>query len=285
MSSHRDAILTIQCPDQRGIVAKISDFIFHHDGNIVQSDQYTTDPEDGLFFMRIAFRFDGKKHPIKKMEEDFAKLAKALKARWNIHYSHQKKRMGILVSKTGHCLIDLLYRVKSGELPVDVTCVVSNHEDLKKDVRAAGIPFYFVPQTKTRKPIQEKEILEHVRQTTDFLVLARYMQILSKSFLDQYDRDIINIHHSFLPSFQGANPYQQAYDRGVKVIGATAHYVTENLDEGPIIEQIVDHISHRDDLEKMRQKSRNLEKIALANAISAHIENRIVRYQNKTVVF
>jgi len=194
-------------------------------------------------------------------------------------------RMGILVSKTDHCLTDLLYRCRSGELDLEIACVVSNHPDQEALVKPLNIPYRYSPVSKENTKETELEILEIIRDNTDFIVLARYMQILSAEFLDAYGKDVINIHHSFLPSFKGANPYQQAYDRGVKVIGATAHYVTQHLDEGPIIEQIVEKVTHRDHLEDLKRKSRNLEKAALANAIQAHIEHRIIRFQNKTIVF
>ncbi len=279
------AILLIQCPDTKGIVARISEFIFHHSANIIQSDQYSSDPVNGTFFMRVEFCFDPDSTSPEKIEVNFGNIAREIKAQWQIHYASTVMKMGILVSKQDHCLYDLLYRWRSGELKVEVPFVISNHDDVAPLVEHFGIKFYHFPVTKENKLQQEESILQLAMQNSDFLVLARYMQILSPSFLKGYTKDIINIHHSFLPSFKGANPYRQAYNRGVKVIGATAHYVTEDLDEGPIIEQVVERVSHRDNEESMKKKGKNLEKLALANAIGLYSEHRIIRYQNKTVVF
>ena len=278
------AILLVQCVDQKGIVAKLSDFVFRYEGNILQSDQYTTDPSNGLFFMRLEFCFDPLFVTHSHLEEEFGILAKGLRAQWKIHYRSTRMRMGILLSKQDHCLVDLLYRWRSGELPIDIPLVISNHPGISELLEQHHIPFYHIPVTE-QKQEQENHILSLVSKQTDFLVLARYMQILSEEFLHSYTNDIINIHHSFLPSFKGADPYRQAYERGVKVIGATAHYVTGDLDEGPIIEQIVERVSHRDTVEALKRKGRNLEKLALANAIRAHIEHRVIRDRNKTVVF
>lgn len=279
------AIFLFQCPDQKGIVAKISDFVFRYDGNIIQSDQYTTDPVNGLFFMRLEFCFDEQIVSKHHIEEEFRILSRVLNAQVQIHYASTRKKMGILVSKIDHCLFDLLYRWKSGEIIADIPFVISNHDTVREEVSHYGIPFYHFPILPDNKAEQENAILDLVKSSTDFVVLARYMQILPDSFLLQYGKDIINIHHSFLPSFKGSNPYRQAYERGVKVIGATAHYVTGDLDEGPIIEQVVERVSHRDNIQDLVRKGRNLEKIALANAIQAHTEHRVIRYQNKTVVF
>lgn len=279
------AILLMQCPDQKGIVAKISDFAYRYDANIIQSDQHTTDPTNGLFFMRLEFCFDQNIVSSKHLEEEFGILARTMNAQWRIHYVTKLLRMGILVSKQDHCLFDILYRWRSGELPVEIPLIVSNHENAKELADQFNIPFHYIPVDSDSKELQEEKILNVVSDKTDFLVLARYMRILSESFLSNYKKNIINIHHSFLPSFKGANPYRQAYERGVKVIGATAHYVTGDLDEGPIIEQIVERVSHRDNVEDLIRKGKNLEKIAFANAIQAHVEHRIIRYQNKTVVF
>lgn len=279
------AILLIQCPDQKGIVAKISDFVFRYEGNIIQSDQHTTDPSNGTFFMRLEFFFDSHVVPKHHLEQEFSILARSLHAQWSIHYSGSKLKMGILVSKQDHCLIDILYRWKSGELQVDIPFVISNHMDAKETVDHYGLQFFHYPIQDGGKNQQEDQVISMVKEKSDFLILARYMQILSEDFLKTYDKDVINIHHSFLPSFKGANPYRQAYERGVKVIGATAHYVTGNLDEGPIIEQIVERVSHRDNIDALKRKGRNLEKLALANAVRAHIEHRIIRFQNKTIVF
>jgi formyltetrahydrofolate deformylase len=279
------AVLLIQCADRKGIVAKISNFVFGAEGNIVHSDQYTTDPEGGRFFMRVEFDFDDARTPHETLEAAFAPLARELEASWEFHYASRPLRMGILVSRYDHCLFEVLYRIRSGDLRVEVPFVLSNHPDLGDLVKSYGIPFYYVPVMPNGKRETELEMLRLIGDNTDFLVLARYMQILTESFMQGYTRDIINIHHSFLPSFKGANPYKQAYERGVKVIGATAHYVTLDLDEGPIIEQLVARVTHRDNVEDLKRKGKNLEKLALVNAIQAHIEHRVIRYRNKTVVF
>jgi formyltetrahydrofolate deformylase len=218
------------------------------------------------------------------MERAFAVLAEGLSATWKIHYRGVPLRMGILVSRHDHCLLDVLYRWQSGELDVAPDCVVSNHPDLAPLAERHGIPFHHIPTSRETRAGAEREILARVVDT-DFLVLARYMQILSGDFLEAYGRDVINIHHSFLPSFRGADPYRQARERGVKIIGATAHFVTEDLDEGPIIEQMVERVSHRDDVETLRRKGRILEQQALANALHAHAEHRVIRYKNQTIVF
>lgn len=280
-----NAVLLIQCPDQKGIVARVSDLVYRYDANVIQSDQHTTDPENGDFFMRLEFYFDPDRVGRRHLEEEMAILARRLGAHWRIFYTATPLKMGILVSRQDHCLFDLLYRWKSGELGVDIPFVISNHDDARALVERYEVPFYHLPVTRDAKREQEKSILDHAASDTDFLVLARYMQIVSDEFMQEYGRDMINIHHSFLPSFKGANPYRQAYDRGVKVIGATAHYVTGDLDEGPIIEQVVERVSHRDKPDDLKRKGRNLEKLALANAIQAHIERRIIRYKNKTIVF
>mgnify|MGYP000216547837 CR=1 FL=1 len=280
-----NAVILIQCPDRRGLVAGISGFILRCNGNIIQSDQYSTDPENGRFFMRIDFTFDPGHMSREHLEREFDILARSLDASWKIHYASTVMRMGVMVSKHDHCLAEVLYRYRSGELGVHIPFVAGNHESVRPVVEQAGIAFHHIPVTPKTRQEAEKKLLDLAVGTTDFLVLARYMQILTPQFLKAYGRDIINIHHSFLPSFKGADPYRQAYERGVKLIGATAHYVTEDLDEGPIIEQLVDRVSHRDNIEMLKRKGKNLEKLALANAIQAHAEHRIIRYCNKTIVF
>lgn len=279
------AVVLIQCPDKSGIVATLSDFVFRHDGNIISSDQYSTDPEGGRFYMRLEFSFDEASLSKDDFEGKFAQLAGTLDATYEIHYGSTPLRMGILCSKQDHCLNDLLYLHRSGDLPVEIPLVVSNHPTSRELVEQHGIPFHHIPITKETKPAKENEILGLVKESTDFLVLARYMQIISEDFLRSYKKDIINIHHSFLPSFKGANPYRQAYERGVKIIGATAHFATVDLDEGPIIEQIVGHVSHKDTLEDLKRRGRSLEKMALADAIRVYVEHRVIRFENKTIVF
>jgi formyltetrahydrofolate deformylase len=279
------AILLLQCPDRKGIVAAVSGMLLRFDANILTSDQHSTAPEGGTFFMRVSFVY--KKDPERRaqFEEECAMLACDLDGTIATHYDDTTLRMGILVSKYDHCLVDLLHRHHSGELCVDIPFIISNHPDAAHVAQSYGIPFHHLPVKKATKLNQEQAILDHVRDSTDFLVLARYMQILTDGFLAAYGKPVINIHHSFLPSFKGANPYRQAYERGVKVIGATAHYATADLDEGPIIEQVVERVSHRDTPDDLKRKGANLEKMALANAVRAHIEHRIIRYANKTVVF
>lgn len=279
------ATLLIQCPDGKGIVAKVSQFVFSHGGNIVSSDQHSTDPDGGHFFMRVEFCFEEDQTSTETLEAGFEDLAGSLRATWEIHYDSRVMNMAIAVSQYDHCLVDLLYRVSHGELRVNIPLVVSNHETARGVVEQHGIPFHYLPVTKETRREQENQIMALLEGKSDFLVLARYMRILTKEFLDGCGPDMINIHHSFLPSFKGANPYRQAYDRGVKIIGATAHYVTLELDEGPIIAQAVEPVSHRDTVETLKQKGRGLEQRALAAAIQAHVEHRIIRYGNKTIVF
>ena len=276
-------VLLFQCDDQKGIVAKLSDFIFRHEGNIVTADQYSTDPEGGHFFIRIEFYIDEARSNKEKLETDIVPIAESFNADWKMYYKNDLLRMGILVSKPDHCLVDLLYLWKSGELSVKIPFVISDCEEHKEIVGQYGIPFYYIPATKNDR--KERELLDTVRGSADFLVLARYMLLLSKDFLQSYGKDIINIHHSFLPSFKGAHPYQQAFAKGVKVIGATAHFVTEKLDEGPIISQIVEPVSHRDGIAHLRRKGKNLEKRALSHALHNYIDYRIIKYRNRTIVF
>ena len=279
------AILLVQSPDRRGIVAGISEFLLCHGCNIIQLDQYSTDPENGRYFMRVEFCFDESDFSSHRIEQDFCALSASLDAQATFHYPRTPMRMGILVSRYDHCLFELLYRWKSGELSAVIPAIISNHESCAPIAAQFGIPFHYVEIDKDNKQAAEQQMLLRLRGSTDFLVLARYMQIISSDFLNGYGKDIINIHHSFLPSFKGADPYRQAHSRGVKIIGATAHYVTADLDEGPIIEQLVERVSHRDNVEALKRKGRNLEKLALAGAVRSHLEHRIIRHQNKTVVF
>lgn len=281
----KTAILLIQCPDKPGIVAAISNWVFDHQANIIRLDQYSTDPNGGRYFMRLEFCFDEQQLTKSEMVASLETLCQSLSAQWQIFYAKEKLRMGILVSQHDHCLYDLLYHYKSGEIDVDIPFIISNHQDLAGLAAQFDIPFHHLPVTADSKAQQEAAVLDLVQSETDFLVLARYMQILSANFLQQYQNDIINIHHSFLPSFIGANPYRQAFDRGVKIIGATAHYVTDVLDEGPIIEQMVERVSHHDNVEALKRKGKHIEKLTFAKAIAAHTEHRVIRDGNKTIVF
>jgi formyltetrahydrofolate deformylase len=276
-------VLLVHCPDQPGIVARITNLIFQCGGNVTQLDQHTTSPEEGQFFMRI--RFDLAEANRTRFDRDGAAIAQAIGGTWQVFDMTAPQRMVILVSKFDHCLFDLLYRYSSAEFHVQIPMIISNHTDLKPIADKYEIPFVHIPVTPQTKQEAEARILDLVCGSSDFLVLARYMQILTPQFIESYPGEIINIHHSFLPSFKGAYPYERAYERGVKLIGATAHYVTADLDEGPIIEQMVTRVSHRDTVAEMRLKGKNLEKLALASAVRCVLERRIIRYQNRTVVF
>jgi formyltetrahydrofolate deformylase len=284
------AILLISCPDRKGEVATIADFVYRHGGNILHADEHA-DQESGLFLMRV--EFDPKDFDIDLKDKDLADfnrqitpVAAPFQMKWRLAQSSQRTRMIIFVSKFGHCLADLLYRQQSGELACDIPLIVSNHPDHQPLADFHKIPYACVPVTKENKPETERRIQALVDEhQPDFMVLARYMQILPMDFVRRYRNRIINIHHSFLPAFIGARPYHQAFERGVKIIGATSHYVTEVLDDGPIIEQDVVRISHRDEVEDLIRKGRDLEKVVLSRAVGWHVENRVLVYGNKTVVF
>ncbi|HTR65285.1 MAG TPA: formyltetrahydrofolate deformylase [Terriglobales bacterium] len=279
------AILLLACPDRKGLVATIADFVFRHNGNILHADEHG-DPESDLFLMRVEFDPAAFDIPLADFGKHFTPIAEKFQMQWRLAQSSYRPKMAILVSKYDHCLADLLYRHKSGELACEIPLVISNHGDNQPLADFYRIPFFVVSVTKENKPDAEKKIQDLLaHHLPDFIVLARYMQILSNEFVNRYPRRIINIHHSFLPAFVGARPYHQAFQRGVKLIGATSHYVTEVLDDGPIIEQDVVRISHRDTLDDLLQKGRDLEKVVLSRAVRWHIENRILLYGNKTVVF
>ncbi|PKN10365.1 MAG: formyltetrahydrofolate deformylase [Deltaproteobacteria bacterium HGW-Deltaproteobacteria-7] len=280
-----NAILLLSCADSKGLVAKISDFIFRHDGNIVHADQHTS-KTDKLFFMRIEWELNGFALNREEISIAFAPLAKQFNMKWDLHFTDYVPRIAIFVSRHLHCLHDLILRRHMGELGADVAAVISNHDDARDLVEQFGLKFFHFPVTEKNKKQQEADSLKLLRDMNiDLVVLARYMQILSGHFLEYYPNKIINIHHSFLPAFAGGNPYQQAYDRGVKIIGATGHYVTEQLDEGPIIAQDVIKISHRDAIADIQTKSKDLERVVLARALRLHLENKILVYGSKTIVF
>ena len=276
-------ILLFQCRDQKGIVAGISDFILKHDGNIVTADQHSTDPRGGYFFMRVEFILEDEKYDRKALSSEFSPVAKEFAADWEIFDKSEPLRMGIFVSEPDHCLVDLLYLWSAGELKVKIPFVLSNCEKHRKLAAQYEIPFHYVPADKDNR--RESEILACCVNSTDFLVLARYMLVLSPDFLQKYNKDIINIHHGFLPFFKGADPYGRALKEGVKVIGATSHFVTNQLDEGPIIAQEVQQVSHKDNRDDLVRKGRNLENRALAAAVSSYIDHRIIKHENKTIVF
>ena len=280
-----NAILLLSCADSKGLVAKISDFIFRHDGNIVHADQHTS-KTDKLFFMRVEWELNGFALNREEIFTAFTPLARQFNMKWDLHFTDYVPRIAIFVSRHLHCLHDLILRRHMGEMTADVAAVISNHIDARDLVEQFGLKFFHFPVTEKNKKQQEIDELKLLREMNiDFVVLARYMQILSGEFLDHYPNRIINIHHSFLPAFAGGNPYQQAYDRGVKIIGATGHYVTEQLDEGPIIAQDVAKISHRDAITDIQRKSKDLERVVLARALRLHLENRILVYGSKTIVF
>lgn len=282
------AILLLHCPDKRGIITEITKFITDNNGNIVYLDQYV-DRQDGMFFMRLEWELDGFVIPREKLGEYFQTLyATRYDMMFNLYFNDVKPRMAIFVSKMSHCLYDLLARYNAGEWNVEIPCIVSNHEDLRYVAEQFGIPYYVWSikkdhSNKAEVEQAEMELLKKERVT--FIVLARYMQIISEQMIAAYPHHIINIHHSFLPAFIGAKPYHQAWERGVKIIGATSHYVTTELDAGPIIEQDVVRISHKDTPESLVLKGRDLEKIVLSRAVTKHIERKILTYNNKTIIF
>lgn len=279
------ARMLISCPDQPGIVAAVSQFLFEHEANILQSDQYTMDPEGGMFFIRNEFDLVDLDARLEQLRADFSEIADKFGMDWRVSPARMKKRLAIFVSREDHCLLELLWQWQSGGLEAEIAMVISNHPDLRAVTESFGIPFYHIPVNAETKSLAEERQLATIAGKVDTVVLARYMQIISPKFVDQYANQIINIHHSFLPAFVGGKPYAQAYDRGVKIIGATAHYVTEELDGGPIIEQDVQRVNHRNNVEELKRIGRHIERIVLARAVAWHVEDRILTHHNKTVVF
>ena len=276
--------LLISCPDRPGIVAAVSRFLFESGANIVRSDQYSTDPAGGTFFLRMEFTLAPEKR--EGLGERFGlKVAEPFAMTWRLWDAGRPKRISVMVSRYDHCLLDLLWRWRRGQLDAEIVMVISNHPDLRDDAGLFDVPYHHVPVEKDRKAQAEAEQLELLDGSCDLVVLARYMQVLSPEFLDRVGVPIINIHHSFLPAFAGANPYARAKERGVKLVGATAHYVTEELDAGPIIEQDVMRVSHRDDADALAQLGADVERLVLARAVQAHCEDRVLRHGNTTVVF
>lgn len=278
------ATLLVSCPDRPGIVAKIAQFIYQHQGNIIHADQHT-DFSSGLFLNRVEWQLTGFQLSREDLLSAWGALADELQADWQIHFSDQIPRLALWVSKQDHCLLDLLWRWRANEFPCDIPLMISNHGDLKAIADQFGIDFYHFPITKDNKVEQEQAELALLKKyNIDLVVLAKYLQILTPGFIQQFPQ-IINIHHSFLPAFPGAHPYHRAHDRGVKIIGATAHYATADLDEGPIFEQDVVHVSHRDSVADLIRKGRDLERIVLARAVRLHLQHRVLVYGNRTVVF
>ena len=279
------AILLVSCPDAKGEVATIADFVFRHGGNILHADEHA-DEESGLFLMRVEFDPRDFNFPLSEFDQHFSPVAQSFNMKWRLAQSTHRPRMLIFVSRYDHCLVDLLYRQKNGELACDIPLIISNHPDNQAIADFYRIQYEIVSVTKENKAHAEGRIYQLIDEyRPDFMVLARYMQILSNEFVNRYPQRIINIHHSFLPAFVGARPYHQAFERGVKLIGATSHYVTQVLDDGPIIEQDVVRVSHRDTVEDLIRKGRDLEKVVLSRAVRSHVENRVLVYGNKTVIF
>ena len=282
----KTAKLLLHCPDKPGILAEVTDFITVNKGNIIYLDQYV-DHVENIFFMRIEWELKDFLVPQEKIEDDFATLyAQKYEMNFRLYFSDTKPRMAIFVSKMSHCLFDLLARYTAGEWNVEIPLIISNHPDLQHVAERFGIPFHLFPITKETKEEQEKKEMELLaKHKITFIVLARYMQVISEQMINAYPNRIINIHHSFLPAFVGAKPYHAAFERGVKIIGATSHYVTTELDAGPIIEQDVVRITHKDTVQDLVNKGKDLEKIVLSRAVQKHIERKVLAYKNKTVIF
>jgi formyltetrahydrofolate deformylase len=279
------AILLIKCPDRPGLVAAISSFLFRHGANIIDLDQHSTEGSPGLYFMRLELQTASVDLPIEALRREFEReVAGPLAMEWRLEPAHARKRMAVLVSRHDHALLELLWAWSRGDLLADLALVISNHPDLAPAVDSFGVPFHVVPNSRERRARAEAEMLP-LLAGVDLVVLARYMQIVSPELVARFPQRIINIHHSFLPAFAGADPYRQAWDRGVKIVGATAHYVTAELDAGPIIEQDVGRVSHRDSVEDLRRIGRELERRVLVRAVKWHLEDRVIVHENKTVVF
>jgi formyltetrahydrofolate deformylase len=279
------ARLLIWCPDGPGIVAAISTFLFEQGANIVANDQYSTHPEHGMFFMRAAFYLPGLETERAPFEAAFDELARRFEMKWRIAYAHERRRAALMASREDHCLFDLLWRQRRGELEMDIECVISNHDDSRAEVEALGVAYHHVPVPPGEKELAEARAIDLLAGRVDVVILARYMQILTSDFLDRVGCPVINIHHSFLPAFAGAEPYRRAYDRGVKLIGATAHYVTAELDAGPIIEQDVQRVGHGYTLEDLVRIGRDLERGVLARAVRSHLDDRVLVHEGRTIVF
>lgn len=279
------AILLISCPDRKGITATVTNFIYQHGGNILHSDQHI-DEQTNTFFMRVEWSLKGFDIPREKIEGHLQAITRRFDMKWELGFTDRPLRVAVFVSKHIHCLYDLLYRKRAGHFSCEIPLIISNHPDAKSIAREFRIPFHVLPITPKNKNVQEaKELKLLEKEKINLVVLARYHQILSARFVSRYRQRIINIHHSFLPAFAGKDPYRQAYQKGVKIIGATSHYVTEKLDEGPIIEQDTVRISHRDALNDLIRKGEDLEKVVLSRAVRWHLERKILCYGNKTVIF
>lgn len=280
------ARLLVKCPDKPGIVAVLSTFLYKHNANIIESSQYSSDPENGKFFIRFEYHCDQLQDKKKQMEKEFDQIARDYDMTYNFYYRNQRQRTAIYVSKELHCLLELLWEWQNGDLETDIAVIISNHEEARSIAESHGIPFHYMPANKDiRKAVEAQQIQLMDEYNVDLLILARYMQILTPDFVNHFENRIINIHHSFLPAFIGANPYDRAHKRGVKLIGATSHYVTNELDEGPIIEQDVERVDHRDDVATLKKIGRQIERRVLSKAVKWHLENRIIVEGNKTIIF
>ncbi len=279
------AVLLLSCPDQKGLVATVSDFLYRNDGNIIHADQHT-DQEEAIFLQRVEWELSSFAIRRDEIARGFQPIAERFNMTWSLRFSDYVPRMAVFVSKLPHCLYDLLARWRMGEFRAEVPLIVSNHPDHHAIAKDFGVEFHHFPTTPRTRTAQQDRMVETLQEhAVDVVVLARYMEVLNEGFVSRYTNRIINIHHSFLPAFAGARPYHRAHERGVKIIGATAHYVTAELDQGPIIEQDVARVSHRDAVADLIRKGRDLEKVVLARAVDLHLRNRIVVYGNKTVVF
>lgn len=280
------ARLLVTCPDKPGIISAVSTFLYNHGANITDFDQHSSDAHGGTFFLRLEFQTPELDCSREALRNNFAsRVAEPYGMQWQISYASEKKRMAVLVSRHDHVLMDLLWRTLRGDLPATIPMVISNHDDLRDEVERFGIEYHHIPVNADNKAEAEAETLAKLDGKVDVVVLARYMQILSSNFVSHYPHRVINIHHSFLPAFVGANPYQQAHDKGVKLIGATSHYVTEDLDQGPIIEQNVQRVSHRHSAAELRSLGQDVERQVMLRAVRWHLEDRVIVDGNKTVVF
>ena len=280
------ATMLIHCPDEKGIILSVTNYISRNNGNIVDLDQHV-DSEQKIFFMRVEWTLSDVNIPRENIGAHFgSEVAQKYQMQYTIHFRDEKIRMALMVSKMDHCFNDILSRYKSGEWNVEIPLIISNHPDMEETANRFGIPYHYIPVSKQTKVEQEKKQLQLLSDhNIDFVVLARYMQILSENFIKDYSNRIINIHHSFLPAFPGAKPYHSAHERGVKIIGATSHYVTKELDAGPIIAQSTANISHKDRVEDLVRKGRDIEKVVLSRAIWYHVNRRILSYGNRTIIF
>ncbi|GAA0488280.1 formyltetrahydrofolate deformylase [Salinibacillus aidingensis] len=278
--------LLISCPDQPGIVAAVSQFLYKFNANIMDSNQHSTNPEGGTFFIRIEFECPDLANRKEELKSQFHTIADKFSMNWDLSLVQELKRTAIFVSKQLHCLRELLWEWQSGDMMTEIALVISNHEEARGVVESLNIPFYYIPATRETRQESEEQQLQLLKEyQIDLIVLARYMQILTSDFVQAYERKIINIHHSFLPAFVGAKPYERAYERGVKLIGATSHYVTNDLDEGPIIEQDVMRVNHRDHVQDLKKIGASIERSVLTRAVKWHLEDRILVHENKTIVF